>query len=125
MVMGFGTVVSIVLGTVIGVAALVAPLYIMVLRGYGDGEVAAEERGNLDDTQAQIEEELSEMNNKLDDIGTEVKMNAQRSETNQKHIHQLLLGKIDDDDNEIGNPHYYADNCPIPEECPFHTPESA
>lgn len=120
MALALGTTVSIVLSTVIGVAALVAPLYIMVLRGYGDDEVAAEERGNLGDTQSEIEEELNNISKEIEDLRVEVRANAQRAESNQKHIHQLLTGKIHGDDTEIGNPHYTAEHCPLPDECPFH-----
>lgn len=112
--------VSIVLATVVGVGALVAPLYIMVLRMYGGGEAATEERGDLDDTQQQIQVELAEISSELEELRTEVRMNGQLSETNQKHIHQLLLGKIKGDDTDIGNPHHRAEHCPLPSECPWH-----
>lgn len=114
-----GTALAIILPTIVGVASLIAPLYVMVLRGYGDDEVAETERDQLGETQKTISEELKGIRGELTEIKSEVRMNAQRSEQNQKHLHQLLLGKIDDDDNDIGNPHYKSQHCPIPGPCPW------
>lgn len=117
MQVGFGSILTIILGVAAITAALVAPLYILVLRMYGDDEAATQERETLSASQSDIEEALTEIDEKLDNIESTVEVNAHRSEQNQKHIHQLLVGKIDDDDNDIGNPHYQAQHCPLGEEC--------
>jgi len=117
MPLSLGTIITIVIGVT---GAIVGPLYILVLRGYGDSEVANEERGNLEDEQEEIRETLKSIEESLEVVETEVRLNAERSERNQNHIHQLLLGKMKDDDTDIGNPHYQAEYCPLPGECPWH-----
>lgn len=119
MQLDFGTTLTIILGVAAITAALVAPLYILVLRVYGSDEAAAQERTTLSESQAELEETLSSIDSKLDTIETTVEKNAERSETNQEHLHQLLLGKIDGDDTDIGNPHYKSEYCPLEGECPW------
>jgi|APHM01.1.fsa_nt_gi hypothetical protein len=119
----FSTTMTIILGVAGVTMALVAPLYILVLRVYGGDEAAAQERETLDETQTDMEETLDRIDSRLETIETAVEINAERSETNQRHIHQLLVGKIEDDDSDIGNPHYQAQHCPLGEECTWHDSE--
>jgi len=105
-------------------AALVAPLYVLVLRRLNDTSSAESERANLDEDLVELTENVEEMRSEVRDIHAEVSRNANRSERNQRHIHQILLGEHNGDDDEMGNPHYRAEYCPLPEECPWHEPES-
>lgn len=134
---------SIVWQILLGVAGItitfVAPLYILVLRVRADSGAAEIERSALDDAQQEISRDVmtlreemrdshSELGDELAQLHLDVRENAQRSERNQRHLHQLLLGQTnspyteDDGDGppeDFANPHHFARHCPIPDECPF------
>lgn len=133
---GFGTVLTIV-ATVAGVVAtLVAPMYYLVLDMRRSGGEAEVKRETLADSQDDLEDDLESLEESIEDarqdirgdmtdIKQQVAQNAVRSEQNQRHIHQLIVGRESEREDEIGNPHHTAENCPLPEECPFHSPEPA
>jgi nitrogen fixation/metabolism regulation signal transduction histidine kinase len=111
-------------------ATFVTPLYYMMMQVREGRAMADTERETINATQATLSEQLDEveanLNERLDGMSEELRAarrdieeNTQRSEQNQRHLHQLVLGKIEDDDAEIGNPHFQAEHCPIPDECPY------
>lgn len=116
----FGPALSVILGVAAIMIPLVAPMYYLVLDMRGDRSTAESERGHIEEEQSDISDTLESLQSEVQDLHEDVQRNHLRSEQNQRHIHQLLVGKIDDDDNEIGNPHYQADHCPLPDECPYH-----
>lgn len=130
------TILTIIGGFAAIVAALVAPLYIMLLRMRGSDAEAVVERGNLSETQSGFEQELEalrggvrtsheELQEDLAELRADLRATAERSERNQRHIHQLLLGEHNGEDDDIGNPHHRAEYCPLPDECPFCSNEAA
>jgi nitrogen fixation/metabolism regulation signal transduction histidine kinase len=124
MAVNIGTILAIVVPTIIGIIGAIAPLYYMVLRLYGDRGTAAMEREGLDAEQTTINEKLDRIESNISSLDADVRMNAQAAERNQKHIHQLLVGRMNaDEDDDIGNPHYKSEYCPLPEECPYHSPD--
>jgi peptidoglycan hydrolase CwlO-like protein len=111
--------------TIIGASAaittaLVAPLYLLLLRYQSERTSTDTEVTHLTKDQDSIEESLGEIERQLTELQHNVESNGEQVTVNQQHIHQLLLGKIDAEDVEIGNPHYEAEYCPIPEQCTFH-----
>lgn len=114
------------------VATLVAPLYYLVLDMRSNGAEAAAEREAISDAQDSAETDIDklaqemreshrELHEEVSQIRAVVETNANRSEMNQKHIHQILVGEhnMGEDEDDIANPHYTADHCPLPDECPF------
>lgn len=100
--------------------ALVAPLYVLIIRYQGQRSSTDTEVSHLTKDQDSIEESLSDIEEQLVSLQQDVQANGDQVTVNQQHIHELLLGKIESDDAEIGNPHYKAEHCPIPEQCTFH-----
>jgi peptidoglycan hydrolase CwlO-like protein len=100
--------------------ALVAPLYVLIIRYQGERSSTDTEVTHLTQDQDSIEESLADIEDKLVTLQQDVQANGDQVTVNQQHIHELLLGKIDADETEIGNPHYKAEYCPIPEQCTFH-----
>jgi peptidoglycan hydrolase CwlO-like protein len=100
--------------------ALVAPLYVLIIRYQGERSSTETEVTHLTQDQDSIEASLADIEDKLVSLQQDVQANGDQATVNQQHIHELLLGKIDADDAEIGNPHYKAEYCPIPEQCTFH-----
>jgi peptidoglycan hydrolase CwlO-like protein len=100
--------------------ALVAPLYVLIIRYQGQRSSTDTEVSHLTKDQDSIEKSLSDIEEQLVSLQQDVQANGDQVTVNQQHIHELLLGKIDADDAEIGNPHYKAEYCPIPEQCTFH-----
>jgi len=118
------TVLTIVFTVILGVGALVAPLYMLVLRMRNQDGVDSEQLSQIAESQEEIAKSVSEMGDELVTIRHDVETNMARSEKNQRHIHQILVGDYNaEDDNEIGNPHHTAEHCPLPHECSFHSPE--
>lgn len=117
------------------VVSLVGPLYYLVLDMRKNAGAASASRDHLSASQddlaaelAAIREEVEANNDELTDevqeMRREVRENAIRSDRNQQHLHQLLVGKQNGDDDDIGNPHYMAEYCPLPEQCTWHSPGS-
>lgn len=128
--------ITLVLTVIVGVAGVVAtlvgPLYYLVLSMRRSDGNAEAERENLAGKQDDLSTEMGELEGSIqdlrqdlnDDMGElkeQVSRNAIRSEQNQRHIHQLLVGRESERDEDIGNPHHTAENCPLPDECPFHS----
>lgn len=99
--------------------AIVGPLYVLVLRRLGDEEAAEVKRAGIEDDIEQVQTDVSDIKDRVEEMHYEVQLNADRSERNQRHIHQILLGEHNGDDDEMGNPHYKAEYCPLPGECPW------
>ena len=101
------------------VAAMVAPLYILLLRQQGKQSGTDAAVKYLDDDQDSLEERLNSIDAQLSKVATDVELNGQQITVNQQHIHELLVGRINAEDVEIGNPHYKAEYCPLSGHCPF------
>lgn len=125
MALGTGTILTLLVGVAGVVGAFVAPLYLLVLRMYGRDESAAATRERLDESQSGLEGDITDIKETVHGIESQVEQNAERSQQNQEHIHQLLVGSVNgNDDVEIGNPHYQPEHCPLGDECPWHTPDA-
>lgn len=120
MALGPNTILTIIAGVAGVTGALVAPLYVLVLRMRHSNGQADQRRESLSEEQGEIAEELDEISEKLETIRVDVEENALRSEQNQRHIHQLLVGEHNSHDRDIGNPHYTPKHCPLEDSCPWH-----
>jgi len=113
------------------VVSLVGPLYYLVLDMRKNAGAASASRDHLSSSQDDLAEELAaireevqanndELTGEVHEMRQEVRENAIRSDRNQQHLHQLLVGEQNSDDDDIGNPHYRTEYCPLPEQCTWH-----
>jgi hypothetical protein len=112
--------VGVVFTIILGVAALVAPLYILVLRMRRQDGVDTEQLSQIASAQEELLNSMQEVERDVLELRNDVEQNMVRSEKNQRHIHQILVGDYNAEGDEIGNPHHRAEHCPLPEDCPFH-----
>lgn len=116
--------ISLVLSVVVGVAGvvitLVAPLYYLVLDLRTDGAAKDVRRSNLSDSQDDIQDDIEEIHDELQEVREAVSRNSHRTETNQQHLHQLIVdGSAPPPDADTAPGHSEAE-CPLPDQCPWH-----
>lgn len=112
--------IGVVFTIILGVAALVAPLYMLVLRMRRQDGIDTESLSQIAEAQKELVSSMEEVEKDVLELRNDVEQNMVRSEKNQRHIHQILVGDYNSDGEDIGNPHHRAEHCPLRDECPFH-----
>jgi len=115
-----GLVLSVVVGVAGVVVTLVAPLYYLVLDIRESDAASDQRRENIADNQDELDSDIEQMMGEVRQLRVDVNENSLRAETNQRHLHQLLVAGSDGEAPSADEPHHSAEECPLPDECPWH-----
>ena len=96
---------------------MVVPLYVLLLRQYGQQSGADAIIARFDDEHDTIDRRLESIDSHLQDVRTDVEVNGHQITENQQHIHELLVHQLNTDTDAASDHHH--DDCSFSEDCPF------
>lgn len=110
---------------IVGTVAALGPLYLLLLDIRSSRKSLRSQLESVDEKIGSVRELAEENDEKLERLQVGLAQAQQRSESNQRHIHNTVLGVEDQDSDasDDGTPDggVRPRECPYPETCPWHS----